>query len=100
MKKHKYRINLESLKNIQKSNYVLMDTFCNRNGLPVQVCISKEREPLRYLVLGELFSAYFLSYKDLSNYLRKESMHKWTQDDETNFVNKTNMSSGVLNRVC
>lgn len=102
MKEEKYKINLkvlESTKNI-KSTYVLLDTFCSKRGLPVHVCISKDMEPLRYLVLGTLFSAYFLSYEDLTNYLIKENMHKWTQDDELNFVEKNKKSSGVFNAIC
>lgn len=84
MRKTKHKIDFSFLEKMEEGtyHYEILDTFSNKQGLPLTVCISRQANPARYCVIGNMFSAYFLSYTDLENFLKAGRMHKWTEDDE------------------
>ena len=94
----KEHIDFSFLKDMDEGtdHYEIMDIFSNRQGLPLTVCISRQANPARYCIIGNMFSAYFLSYTDLENFLKAGRMHKWTKEDEKRFENKYHRSTGVF----
>lgn len=98
MRKTKHKIDFSFLEKMEEGtdHYEILDTFSNKQGLPLTVCISRQANPARYCVIGNMFSAYFLSYTDLENFLKAGRMHKWTEDDEKRFENKYHKSTSVF----
>lgn len=78
------------------SKYQPVVMLANNKGKAFLVQCSIKADHACWSVVGDLFDATFLSRKDLEDFIIKNNLHEWTEEDDRKY--KKNLSNYCRNQ--